>query len=74
MTGAGFTAITCGGRAPACSVPGCGRESTAACDYPVVRRGRKGTCDKKLCDRCRVRQGDDIDFCPPHSKLPPAPG
>jgi hypothetical protein len=69
-------AIVCGPRQPRkrCSVPGCNEWSTAACDYPVVRKGKPGTCDARLCDRCRQRQGPDRDYCSPHMKTPPIPG
>ena len=46
----------------------------ALCDFPVTRAGKVGTCDAKLCDRCRVRVGPDKDHCPPHAKVkPPGP-
>ncbi|MES2339267.1 MAG: hypothetical protein V4537_14330 [Pseudomonadota bacterium] len=48
------------------------------CDYPVVRKGKPGTCDARMCGRCRTSKGDDLDACPPHAKVSwpaaPAPG
>lgn len=76
MSGAGVTAIVCGGRERqhVCSRPGCGRRAIYQCDYPVVRRGRAGTCDAWICERCRSPQGPGVDICPPHAKVPlPAP-
>jgi hypothetical protein len=70
-----MVAIACGGRQArsTCSTPGCGRPTVALCDYEVVKKGKPGTCDAKLCDRCRQRQGEDRDFCPPHAKLAARP-
>lgn len=67
IPGLGFV---CGSRESRkrCSTPGCSNWSTALCDFPVTRKGKAGTCDAHLCDRCRVRQpGEDKDFCPPHA-------
>lgn len=64
-------AIACdrGARRKICGTPGCGRECEALCDYPVKRKGKDATCDAKLCDRCRVRQPQDRDFCPAHERF-----
>jgi hypothetical protein len=71
-TGPGMFAIVCDRtRGSVCQTPGCGRTTEALCDYPVVRKERRVRCDRKLCDRCRVRQGPDKDFCPPHAKAAP---
>jgi hypothetical protein len=56
-----------GKRWPRCSVPGCDRRAPFLCDFPIPRR-KSGTCDAKLCDGHRARQGEDRDFCPPHAK------
>lgn len=62
-------AIACSrGRSAPCSTPHCGRPHTALCDFLVVRNGKPGTCDAKLCASCRVRQpGKDKDFCRAHA-------
>lgn len=67
VPGGGFI---CGGRPPRrrCSTPGCDRWAEAQCDYPVRRKGKLGTCDAHLYERCRQHQGEDRDFCIPHQK------
>lgn len=42
----------------------CGKPHTSLCDYPV---GNNKTCDKPMCDYCRVIIGDNIDVCREHS-------
>lgn len=42
------------------------REHTKLCDYRPA--GSQKTCDKKLCDKCAVKVGKDIDYCPGHLK------
>ena len=67
----GTVAIVCNGRRHTrkpCAH--CGGASSKLCDYPVraeLRRSR--TCDKPLCERCAVKGGDDIDYCPTHTVL-----
>ena len=70
----GTTAIACsrGRRRPApCSVPGCNRPHSVLCDVAVVRRGRKKTCDAKLCPAHAKHVGPDRDACPAHAALAP---
>jgi hypothetical protein len=57
-----------GGRRPRCSVPGCDRPQAALCDYPVERKGRKGTCDTSMCATHRTSVGPNRDHCPAHAK------
>lgn len=64
-------AIICGGRRgqphrPACKC--CPRESTKLCDFPVVRNGRRATCDVPICDDHATSIGPDRDLCPWHAK------
>jgi hypothetical protein len=68
---AGTTAIVCtrGTRRSTCSVPGCARYTSKLCDYPVIRDGKPGTCDARLCDKCAVPAGNDRDLCPAHHRL-----
>jgi hypothetical protein len=47
----------------------CSRQSTKLCDFPVVRDGKPGTCDTRLCDRCAMPAGKSIDYCKPHSAV-----
>lgn len=45
--------------------------SAYLCDYPTVAMGalgKTGTCDKPLCDDCRVPQEDGVDYCPMHAR------
>jgi hypothetical protein len=37
------------------------------CDYPEPKR-KSGTCDKALCTSCRVKVGEDLDYCPHHPR------
>ena len=65
LPGGGFV---CGSRArrPRCSVPGCARDVEKECDYPVVRKGKAGTCDAKLCGAHAKPAGPGKDLCPAH--------
>lgn len=66
-------AILCGGRAIKPCV-GCGKLSTRACDFKIIRQGvsprtgqpwrRHGTCSAPLCERCTTRLPGDKDACP----------
>jgi hypothetical protein len=48
----------------------CGAASSRLCDFPVIRKGKKATCDAALCDRCAQHGvSADVDFCRPHYKL-----
>lgn len=48
----------------------CGRASSKLCDFPVIRKGKKTTCDAALCDKCALQGvSADVDFCRPHHKL-----
>ncbi len=65
-------AIVCSrGRRQRCSVPLCGRDSVALCDYPVERKGKKTTCDSPMCQRHRhpVPGQTDTDWCETHFHL-----
>lgn len=62
-------AIACSrGQRRSCSTPGCGRDGTQQCDFPVKRNGRTGTCDRYICPKCATRVGPDRDYCPPHQR------
>jgi hypothetical protein len=39
------------------------------CDYPLRGKRAGATCDRKLCERCAVHAGPDLDYCPPHARL-----
>jgi hypothetical protein len=62
----GGVAIYCtrgrGGRRAACYA--CKAPHTALCDWPMPKGG---TCDQRLCERHRARQGGDVDYCPAHA-------
>ena len=42
----------------------CGSISGFLCDGLV---GEGKTCDMPLCEKCRVHQGEDTDYCPDHA-------
>jgi len=69
ITIGGVTAIVCTRDKPKCSVPGCLNRHTQLCDYPVLRKGEKETCDAKLCDQHAVSGGPDLCYCPPHARM-----
>lgn len=51
-----------------CATTGCAGAGTLLCDYPVTRRGRQTTCNRRVCRRCAVALGPGLDFCPPHAR------
>lgn len=51
-----------------CKVPGCTRDATKLCDWPVTARA-SGTCDMDLCARHAKSIAPDRDYCPAHAKL-----
>lgn len=64
----GSTIIACrsgrrvGGR---CDVCFSGLAAHWLCDGPSRRKSGKGTCDRKLCEKCRRHiEGADRDLCP----------
>jgi hypothetical protein len=48
-------------------------DAKALCDYPVVRNGKAGTCDKPCCFRHRRHVGDNRDHCMDHWDLAEVP-
>jgi len=48
----------------------CGKPSGFLCDYPLIKKpwlGIKTTCDRALCDKCRMRGlSENVDFCRHH--------
>lgn len=67
----GGQAWICGGRGrrPTCKVPNCGRPQAALCDFPIDRRGKRGTCDASMCEEHRTKVGPNRDHCPAHAKV-----
>lgn len=61
-------AIVCGPRLR-CATAGCRGNGLLLCDYPVKRRGRDATCNRRICRGCAVSIGKDCDYCPPHSRV-----
>lgn len=50
----------------------CGRRSRFLCDFPLKGAKAGQTCDKNLCDRCRVQvvvDGKNLDYCSAHYHL-----
>lgn len=71
-TEGGFGIICSRGRRPqACTVTFCGKPSVALCDYPVERKGIKGTCDSPMCQKHRhpVLGEKDKDWCEAHFNI-----
>lgn len=68
-SGLGVMAIACGPRARVlrCGVPGCGRDATIECDYPIPVK--KKTCSARLCAQHATKAGESIDHCPPHARM-----
>ena len=64
----GTMAIVCGRRASK-SCRYCHGASSRLCDFPVVREGKRGTCDAPLCSRCTTRIAGDGDLCRAHAPL-----
>ena len=66
----GGTAIVCsrGQRRRSCSTPNCTRTAELLCDHPVTRKGKVGTCDRPICSRCAVSQGENTDYCQAHGR------
>lgn len=69
--GGGNFAITCsrGQRTPACKTPGCGGRGQFLCDYPLEGKRAGKTCDRPMCDRCRVSMGPGRDYCASHAAM-----
>lgn len=44
----------------------CGLVAAFMCDWPI---GRRKTCNKPLCERCRVEAGPQRDYCEDHVQL-----
>lgn len=67
--GLGVMAIACGPRARVqkCGVPGCGRDATVECDFPIPVKAK--TCSAKLCAQHATKTGEGQDHCPPHAKM-----
>lgn len=60
--------VICGGRRSRRRCAICRRDwATAQCDHPVLRNGRKGTCDLHICEQHRTPIGPNADLCPAHS-------
>jgi len=64
--------LVCSRSAPRRKCRFCGSSASLLCDYASRRDPTNtSTCDKPLCPRCAVREGD-LDFCPDHpARVPP---
>jgi hypothetical protein len=69
IKGDGFTAIVCtrGQRKRRCHY--CNRPAPYLCDHPVIRNGKRGTCDIAICEQCRHNVQAGVDLCRPHFGL-----
>jgi len=65
----GVAIVSRGGRRPACEVVGCRGRADFQCDYPLKGKKAGKTCDRHLCERCRISQGGDRDYCPQHEAM-----
>lgn len=45
----------------------CGSRSSRLCDFPVLRDGKRATCDDALCSGCTTRIAGDGDLCRAHA-------
>jgi hypothetical protein len=68
LPGGGY-ALVCGPKPRAKPCVSCGRPASLLCDYPVTRAGKTGTCDRSVCVRCSVPQGEGRDYCLAHAEL-----
>lgn len=64
----GMTGFVCGPsqKAPRCKC-GSGRPANLLCDWKTPR-GKKPTCDAKICLDCSTRPATDKDLCPAHAR------
>src|SRR6266404_2980040 len=60
--GDGTVAIICsrGQRRTRCSTPGCNRQASKLCDFPLAGAKAGKTCDRGLCASCAVNMGEVI--------------
>ena len=69
-SGQGVLAIACT-RTPRAPCYACQRASSALCDFPLAGPKTGQTCDRALCESCRVKVGPNRDYCQPHAALGP---
>ncbi len=65
----GTTAIVCTRGRTTRQCRYCTGAADRLCDYPVVRDGKRGTCDAPICSRCTTRIAGDGDLCRAHAPL-----
>ena len=51
-----------------CQTSGCRGRATVLCDYPVMRNGRLGRCNRHICAGCASHH-EDRHICPPHARV-----
>jgi hypothetical protein len=51
-----------------CGEAGCTNEAQYQCDGKVKRGWSEKTCDAWICEDHRFPAGEDIDYCPRHSR------
>lgn len=49
----------------------CGTRHAVLCDMPIHKGkdAKRYTCSRRLCARCAMKIGENLDFCPPHAVL-----
>lgn len=64
----GGTGIICGrgSRRKPCHY--CAKHGGFLCDHPVIRNGKRTTCDTQMCEQCRNNVAG-ADLCRPHFTL-----
>lgn len=45
------------------------RSQTVTYAFYTVRMSKTITCDRPLCEKCAVKNGKNIDFCPKHKEV-----
>lgn len=62
-----FDMIVCsrGRKIQRCDVPKCGKPAVALCDFHVMRKGKRATCDRPMCREHRfpVHGAKNTDYC-----------
>lgn len=71
MMAGGVRVLVCGRSRRALRCAFCGAAAVALCDAPVIRRGRRRTCDARLCASCSRKPAmeGDLDLCPDHQDI-----
>jgi hypothetical protein len=47
----------------------CGARAGALCDFPLKGAKAGQTCSRSLCEKCLVKVGAALDYCPQHAAM-----